>query len=151
MTVAFMGLFAAIVAERVSVRLGIGLLPVLVSAGMASVLYWALTERSGAGDLRPYGLVQFGAMLLLFIVTWLWPARYDGRGDLRLVLVVYGVSKGFEVLDRPIWRLGGLVSGHTLKHLTAALAAGLVLRMLVRRHPVARSGRPPGVSSSTRA
>lgn len=134
MTVAFTGLFAGVVAQRISPRLGIALLPLLVGAGIASVIYWDVTERAGAGDLRPYGLVQFGLMLLLVVVTWLWPAA-PGGGGLGLVLLVYGLSKGFELLDGQIWAWGGIVSGHTLKHLTAALAAALVLRPLAGPSP----------------
>jgi hypothetical protein len=53
MAVAFMALFAAVLAERVSPRHGLGLLPVLIAAGVASVLYWHWTEERGQGDLRP--------------------------------------------------------------------------------------------------
>jgi len=66
-----------------------------------------------------------------------WPPRYTRGGDYVAVLAVYGLAKMLEWLDRPIFELGRVVSGHTLKHLVAAGAAGLVLRMLWRRTPVA--------------
>ena len=39
----------------------------------------------------------------------------------------------FEALDRTVFDLGHLLSGHTLKHLAAAAAGWFVCRMLLRR------------------
>src|SRR5262249_59304036 len=44
MTVAFMGLFAAVLGERVGLRLGLGLLGPLVAARLARGLFWPLTR-----------------------------------------------------------------------------------------------------------
>jgi hypothetical protein len=44
-----------------------------------------------------------------------------------------------EALDKPIFSLGQIVSGHTLKHLAAATAAYWILRMLQKRRPVSSS------------
>jgi len=45
-------------------------------------------------------------------------------------------AKLFEGLDRQIFRFGGFISGHTLKHLLAAIACYLFLRMgLLLRRP----------------
>lgn len=60
MTLGFMGIVAAILTERVSRKAGIASLPMVVSTGIASVAYWYATETSGHGDMRPYGLIQFG-------------------------------------------------------------------------------------------
>jgi len=43
------------------------------------------------------------------------------------------LAKVLELLDRPIFELGHVVSGHTLKHLAAAAAGYWILRMLVKR------------------
>jgi multidrug transporter EmrE-like cation transporter len=53
MAVGFMGLLAALIAERVDPRAGLWLLGPVVALGVGSVLYWHLTERAGVGDLRP--------------------------------------------------------------------------------------------------
>src|SRR5262245_40415056 len=55
---AFMALFAAVIGERVNVRLGLALLGPLMALGLGSVMYWTVSESRGAGDLRPYYLVQ---------------------------------------------------------------------------------------------
>lgn len=61
-----------------------------------------------------------------------------------VVVLLYAVAKAFEALDKQIFALGGIVSGHTLKHLTAAVACFWVLQMLQRRKPASdmAAGRP---------
>jgi hypothetical protein len=138
MAVAFMALFAAVLAERVNPSIGLALLPVLVIAGLASVLYWHWTEERGEGDLRPYYLVQFGTLLALPVLLLLFPPRYTGTAFLFGALGWYVVAKVLEhLLDAPIFALGGWVSGHTLKHLAAALASYWVLRWVKGRVPIA--------------
>ena len=41
----------------------------------------------------------------------------------------YALSKVFEALDAPIFAWGGLVSGHTLKHLGAGTVTYWILRV----------------------
>src|SRR6185295_20317622 len=76
MTVAFMSLFSAIVADRVSEPLGRALLWPLVTCGIASIGWWQMTESAGAGDLRPYALVQFLPMLLIPLMLLLFRGRW---------------------------------------------------------------------------
>jgi hypothetical protein len=136
MTIGFMGLLASVIGERVSRRAGARLLWPLLAAGGASALYWHLTELRGAGDLRPYGLVQFGSMVLIPLILALFPARYTGTGDLVGSIGWYALAKGFEHFDRGLFELVG-VSGHTWKHLASAAGAYWILRMLERRRPLA--------------
>ena len=44
MTIAFMSMVAAVIAERISLRVGLWLLPILVLVGMGSVLQWYASE-----------------------------------------------------------------------------------------------------------
>lgn len=141
MTIGFMALLAAIVAERVSATAGLALLLPLLLAGAGSVAYWHAGELRGAGDLRPYALVQFAPGVLIALMLWLFPARYTHGGYLVGVIVIYGAAKLVEVLDVPIFSMGHLLSGHTLKHLTAALAAWWLLRGLAIRRPAAAEER----------
>ena len=48
----------------------------------------------------------------------------------------YALAVIFEALDRPVYELTGLVSGHNLKHIFVAAGIGCVLLMLRRRRPV---------------
>jgi hypothetical protein len=83
----------------------------------------------GAGDLRLYALVQFFPMLAIPLALALYPRRWLRGADLLIAVGVYALAKVFEALDAPIFALGGAVSGHTLKHLTAAGAAAWLLRI----------------------
>jgi hypothetical protein len=135
MTIVFMPLVAAIIAERVSVRLGFWLMPVLMAVGVASVLQWQLSEERGAGDLRFYAAVQLYALLAL-LVALLLPPRYTQGSYLLVVAGLYVFAKISELADRQIFSAGHFVSGHTLKHLAAGIAGLCILRMLQKRQPV---------------
>jgi hypothetical protein len=135
MTVGFMGLVAAIMGERVSARLARVLLIPLLALGAASVAYWSRSETAGAGDLRPYVLVQFGSLLAIVSMMALFPdprAR-PGTRWLGLALLGYAAAKVLEAADRPIFERLRFVSGHTLKHLVAALAVGCIVALLASR------------------
>jgi len=137
MSVAFMSLVAAVLAERIDVKLGTRLLLPLIVAGVASVLEWHWSEQQGRGDLRPYYFVQFYPVLALPLLLLLLPPRYTKTSDFLLALGWYVVAKLCEHPgDAPIYQLGHVVSGHTLKHLAAAAGAYWVLRMLQERRSV---------------
>jgi hypothetical protein len=114
MTVAFMSIFAiAIKQPRLVVP--------LVLVGIASVVWWRLRN-----NLWPYGLVQFGSLAALVAIAFrsepgLWP-----------VIGWYGMSKGAEHFDKQIYSVFPL-SGHTLKHLLAALSAWYIVLWLQSR------------------
>jgi hypothetical protein len=145
MTVAFMGLLAAIVAERLSASLGRALLLPLLLAGAGSVAYWYRTEMGGAGDLRPYALVQFGSLLAIVFIVVLFPDVRGRLGTRFLVagLVAYAAAKILELADGPIFDRLGWVSGHSLKHVLAALAAGGMVAMLAQREEPPPKSAPP--------
>ena len=143
MTVGFMGLLAALVAERVDVGAGARLLAPLLALGAASVAWWWATERAGAGDLRPYLLVQAFSLAAVPLLVAAGAPRYDGARWLLGGLALYGAAKGAEAWDRAIFAAtGGVVSGHTLKHLLAAAAIALLAVMLGRRRPHPRREAP---------
>jgi hypothetical protein len=142
MSVGFMSLVSAITCERISVKAGIRLLIPLILFGAASVIYWNVTQANGHGDLRPYALAQFGSLLVLLLLVALFPPRYTRGADLIVSLSFYGLAKILEAADRPIYSVGGIVSGHTLKHLAAAVSAYWILRMLKLRTPYAAAVHP---------
>ena len=136
MTVGFMGLLAALLAERVGRPVSRWLFGPLLVLGAASVAYWYWSELQHAGDLRLYALVQFGALLMDALLLVLYRARYSGTGYLVAGLAAYAAAKGLEQADRQIFALGHLVSGHTLKHLAAAGGVACLVVMLRVRRPV---------------
>lgn len=135
MTIAFMAMVAAIIAERINLRAGLWLLPILLLVGMGSVLQWYASEIKGAGDLRFYAAVQtYSALVLLLALVF--PRPYTRTLDLAIVLGFYTLAKAFETFDKPVFAVRHIVSGHTLKHLAAATAGYWILRMLQKRQPV---------------
>ncbi len=136
MTITFMGMVAAVIMERISLRLGLWLLPILLLVGLGSVLQWNWSEMRGAGDLRFYAAVQaYSAMVILLAL--LFPPRYTRGRDLGFVVGFYALAKALEYFDKPIFAALRVVSGHTLKHLAAAAAGYCILRMVEKRQPVA--------------
>jgi predicted membrane channel-forming protein YqfA (hemolysin III family) len=133
MTVGFMGLLAALISDRVDRRAGRALLAPLLVGGVASVVYWHWTELTGAGDLRPYFLVQFGSLLIVALILLLYPSPWSDTRYILAGLVVYVIAKIFEVTDTQIYALGHIVSGHTLKHLVAAAGVWCLVLMVRNR------------------
>lgn len=123
MTLAFSSLMACLVSERISLRIGKAAFVPLVIIGIYSVFYWWATEDVGAGDLRPYIIIQYLPMILLpFIILLFRKGRAWDRPYLFL-LCGYVIAKIFEWQDKYIFAVtSGSISGHTLKHIAAALA-----------------------------
>lgn len=141
MTIAFMSLIAAQIAERISLRAGIALLVPLLLVGAGSVIYWIATERAGAGNVMPYVVLQAYAVVALLLIAATQPSRYTRGADIYWVFAGYVAAKILELFDREILALGQFVSGHTLKHLAAALAGLMLCRMLLLR-----TLQPPGAA-----
>lgn len=124
MTIAFAGLFCSILSEIISSAVGVVLLLPLLALGVFSVLYWISGERKGRGDLRLYGIIQFLPLLLIPLILFMYGGEKDYIICLVGLMLFYGLAKIFEFLDRYIYSLGKVISGHTLKHISAA--AGVV-------------------------
>ena len=150
MTITFMSLVAAIIAERVNLRLGVRLLPILLIVGAASVLQWYWSETTGAGDLRFYAAVQAYSALVILLAMF-FPRRYTRTADLGFVIGFYVLAKALETFDKSVFAaLGGVVSGHTLKHLAAAASGYCILRMLQKRQPMTSALSKPAVQPHSR-
>ncbi len=127
------GLLAAVRAETrpgSNARIDSLLLMAFATFGVA---WWSITEHYGAGDLRPYLLLQ-GLVLVLIPV---WQAAYRApsadRWAFGTALLLYVAAKLAEMHDAGLQSALGLISGHTLKHLLASAAAGILVARLVRR------------------
>jgi hypothetical protein len=128
MTLVLAGVISAAVAERLGENIAIAALAVLVVAGVVSVMYW----RS-SGNLTPYAVLQFGgiaALLALLALTrgsddpfaWWWIVGW------------YCFAKVAELMDQNVWEAtGGIVAGHTIKHLAAAAAGAAMFYPLRNR------------------
>src|SRR5262249_39033052 len=90
----------------------------LVGIGVLSIVWWVAT-----GDLRPYGLVQFGPILFLL------PAAFTVRSVRALwpVALLYTLAKVAEALDHEIFAVF-FWSGHTVKHVLSGAATWYLLQ-----------------------
>lgn len=138
MTIGFAGMLAVVLGEIISIRLARRVLAPFLIVGIASVMYWAWTESRGAGDLRPYAIVQFLPMLLIPVLL------ITHRENSRLVpafwmmILFYVLAKIVEFFDATIFGFGEILSGHSIKHLFAAIAPAILLLA---------SGKQPGAAN----
>src|SRR5712691_9925430 len=122
MTVAFMALFSMVVRDRLSDQGGRVMLWPLVLVGVASVGYWYWSELQGRGDLRAYGVVQFLPVVLIPLMLLLYRGKGLSAPLLWGTLVMYALAKSAEHFDQIIYESIRLLSGHSIKHLLAAIA-----------------------------
>lgn len=132
MAVAFMALFSFFLSEHVSPRTGSRLLWPLLAVGIFSVLYWIYTENQGAGDLRLYALVQFLPVLLIPLILILFPSGDYRKKYLWYIIGLYALAKVTEHYDHEIMNVL-TISGHTLKHIFAALTGIAFLKIILSR------------------
>ncbi|PCJ49009.1 MAG: alkaline phytoceramidase [Gammaproteobacteria bacterium] len=133
MTIAFMALFSIIIGEFISLKLAkTALLPLLL-VGAFSVFYWSYTESQGQGDLRLYVLVQFLPILLIPVILLLFKSPFSKASGYWWLFATYLAAKFLEYFDQAIFELLPLISGHSLKHLTAAFGVMLLLDAYQKR------------------
>ena len=137
MTIGFAGMFAVVLGEIASIRLARRVLVPFLIIAMTSVMYWAWTESRGAGDLRPYAIVQFLPMLLIPILLVEHRTSSSMIPAFWYMILFYVLAKIAEFFDAPIFEIGGIISGHSLKHLFAAVAPAILLIALNKRSEAA--------------
>ena len=133
MAISLAGLFTLIIGEFVSSRFARRILAPFVLIGIGSVAYWAVTEVIGAGDLRPYAMVQFLPLMLIAFILLSYRPAIGSSKYYWLMMLFYVVAKVFEHFDAAIFSAGQIISGHTLKHLFASLMPATLLYALTAR------------------
>ena len=119
MAVAFAGVLGLAAADKISLRAAL-----ITSSSMLVAAALAIGVNYSAGLVLPWAVVQFGGVALV-----LWAAGQRSIADsLRvrwgILIGLYALAKILELGDEAIYHATqGWVSGHTLKHLTASLAA----------------------------
>lgn len=130
MAVTFAGALAMAVAERVGQRPARhalrGLLPLaLLSAGLPAV----------TGNVLPWAVVQFGGMAFIVWLALRRPVPSAIGIHLGALIGLYALAKMLELGDAAVFHAtADTVSGHSLKHLAAALAAWPVIAALTPQH-----------------
>lgn len=105
----------------------------LALAAVFSVAWWAHTEAMGQGDLGPYLALQGLPLVLIPLWQALYRAPRADRVAYGVAIGLYAAAKVAELLDHELLALLGWMSGHTLKHLLATLAAAVLTHRLVQR------------------
>lgn len=129
MAVTFAGALALAVAERV----GQPPVPATLWTTLVLAVVSALLPLSH-GNVLPWALLQYGGVaLVVWCATW---RPVDGAIGVRIGALIgwYALAKALELGDAAVFHATGeLVSGHSLKHIAAALAAAPVLAALQRQ------------------
>jgi hypothetical protein len=117
MSLVFASILAMLAYLKISSRFGLHTLAELLILAPLTVLIWKFN-----GNLTPYVVLQFGGIILVILTLLLTKTRMQGPCFTSLI-ILYGAAKLAEFYDEKIFNLSqNLISGHTLKHLIAALA-----------------------------
>lgn len=137
MTLVLVSAFALVLADRVDRRFGReALIPFLLLCTGGAV-WWAVSERLGAGDTRLYLVGRLGAAVAIAVLLVLRRGRHGAAAWLWTALVLEAAMTVAEKLDYEIFSVtGGLASGHNLKHLLAGALLACLFAWLARRTPI---------------
>jgi len=128
-------LSALLLADRVDPLAGKVAALVLPLAAAASIGWWWLGGGTTAGgDMRWYAFIQLLFVVLVPVILMLYPRGRLDRTNLLLGVGCFVAARLVHSADETVLQITG-VSGHTFKHLVAALAAYFVLRAVRRIGP----------------
>ena len=141
MSLAFAGLLGLAAADRIGTRAGVALAALVAVAAPATALVAWL-----GGNMTPWAVLQGGGLVLLAALALRRPQPRALGFSIIGVIAFYAVAKALELADAPVFALTQqLISGHSAKHLVAALAGWPVVRAL---QSLAR-GAPAGHAART--
>ncbi|KAG5000085.1 hypothetical protein JHK87_021157 [Glycine soja] len=126
MSVAFASLLAILVIERIDAKKGtISIVPLIMAGIMSNVFF---------GDIRLYVLAQGASCIAIPLMATLLPPMYTHSAYWLWASGFYVLAMLQEAADRVIYLLTfHIVSGHTLKHLSAAMVPIILTVMLAKR------------------
>ena len=126
MLAAFAGLLGLAAADRISARTGQWTAAAVLALGPIAVGVWAIT-----GNLLPWSVLQGGGMVLVVCLALRRPLVGAWGVPLAAVIAWYALAKLLELGDHQVLAMAhGFISGHTLKHIAAAMAAWPVIAVM---------------------
>ena len=138
MSLAFAGLLGLAAADRIGTRAGVALAALVAVAAPATALVAWL-----GGNMTPWAVLQGGGLVLLAALALRRPQPRALGFSIIGVIAFYAVAKALELADAPVFALTQqLISGHSAKHLVAALAGWPVVRALQSLAQGAPAGAP---------
>jgi hypothetical protein len=126
MAVAFAGVISLAAGSRLGATVSERATPILLMlAPLAAVAAYTLQ------NVLPWAIVQFGGMALIVWLACLPRSKAMPSIHLGVLITLYALAKLFEAQDTQVFELTqGLISGHSLKHIAASLAAVPVIAAL---------------------
>jgi hypothetical protein len=136
------GLLAAVRAETRSDTHASRYAAILTVLAILSVVWWHYTDSpQRPGDLRPYLFLQTLPLVLVPLWQAIYGAPHRDRVWFGVAVLLYVLAKLAEVWDHELLVALGWISGHTLKHLLATAATGVLIgRLSQRLHEQSGSG-----------
>ena len=117
---AFVG---SVFADRFGARAGTWALAALLPVSLGALIYWQSTFAPGPDNVWPYFVTLYGSLGFALIAMALFSSRYTHAHAAWVTLAIYAVAMAFDdQLDEELYALGNLLSGHSLKHMLAAVA-----------------------------
>jgi hypothetical protein len=128
MTLVFTSIFALVVNRAINLRVSKVVFYSFFTLGILSIVYWWYSETINRGDLRPYAFVQF--FPIISVLTLLISKKFNGKKWILLMCSSYIIAKFCESYDHEINQLISY-SGHSLKHLFAAISTWFVYKFVM--------------------
>lgn len=123
MAISFSGMLGMITTDRIIPQLKTGFVYMILFLSVLSVINWSF----GNHDLRPYLILQFVGGFYVLLAAVCTPSNILQNKKIYLSLFFYVLAKFFELYDQQILDLVNVTNGHSLKHLSAAVSAFLLL------------------------
>ncbi len=131
MTIVFTALMSIVISEFIDFKKGKLLLIPFLLIGIISIIYWVKLD-----DLRLYALVQYYPIIAIPIILILFKSEENSSKGFWLLLITYIIAKLFETFDFEIYKTLKLLSGHSLKHLSASVGIYILINSYVRQNKI---------------
>ncbi len=123
MTLVASAFVSTIVADRFGARAGFATLAILFVLSFGALLYWLATQSLAQDNVWPYIATVYGSLSFAVVAMVLFPSRYTHAHAAWVTLAIYMTAMAFDTwLDSTLYTMGAILSGHSLKHLLAAVA-----------------------------
>ncbi|GAB3522767.1 ceramidase domain-containing protein [Photobacterium alginatilyticum] len=133
-TIAFITLYCIVLSEYIKPAIGYRLVIPATLYGLLSVVYWYATDViNGRGDLSAYVLVQVIPIIHLPLIIGLFTSPFSHGSYYLYALLAYVLAKWVESNDEQLYALLGGISGHSVKHLLAALGGYMIYLGWIKR------------------
>jgi hypothetical protein len=132
MSVAFAAFAGGVSGERFGAHIGARAFWLALAATAGSALWWR-ASFGAEENVAPYLVAMYGGAVVTLYLTLAFPSRLPGGHHAFMALALFSVAMLFDAwLDAPLLHATGVLSGHSLKHLLGAIAAGWLWWFMLR-------------------